>query len=118
MDLEDLNQDERMALVGLMKLVVMSDGNVAEEEVEHVQDLVDAFGEEGYEATLEGFEQRFPDEETFRKFLGGIGRQEARELIFGTVLEGADEGALEGAEASLLDWLSTLWNVKIEIADG
>ena len=118
MELVDLNQDERTALVGLMKLVVMSDGNVAEEEVGHVEELVDAFGEESYEATLEGFEKRFPDEISFRKFLGGIGRQDARELIFGTVLESADEGAIEGAEASLLDWLSKLWNVKIEISDN
>jgi hypothetical protein len=118
MDLEDLNADERTALVGLMKLVVMSDGHVAEEEVEHVQELVDAFGEESYEATLETFEKRFSDEASFRVFLGGIARQEARELIFGTVLEGADEGALDDTEASLLDWLSTLWNVKIEIADS
>jgi hypothetical protein len=117
MELEDLNADERTALVGLMKLVVMSDGEVAEDEVEHVEELVDAFGEEGYEAALETFEKRFTDEPSFRKLLGGIQRQEARELIFGTVLEGADEGAIDGAEASLLDWLSKLWNVKIEIAD-
>lgn len=118
MELEDLNPDERTALVGLMKLVVMSDGDVAEDEIEHIEALVDAFGEESYEATLETFEKRFPDETSFRKFLGTIGRQDARELIFGTVLEGADEGAIDGAEASLLDWLSTLWNVKIEISDS
>jgi hypothetical protein len=117
MELEDLNADERTALVGLMKLVVMSDGEVAEDEVEHVEELVDVFGQEGYEAALETFEKRFADEPSFRKFLAGIERQEARELIFGTVLEGADEGAIEGTEASLLDWLSKLWNVKIEIAD-
>jgi|ERR1022692_288645 hypothetical protein len=118
MELEDLNPDERTALVGLMKLVVMSDGHVAEEEIEHVEALVDAFGEESYQATLESFEKRFDDEPSFRKFLGGIGRQEARELIFGTVLESADEGAIDGNEASLLDWLSKLWNVKIEISDS
>jgi hypothetical protein len=118
MELEDLNPDERTALVGLMKLVVMSDGEVAEDEIEHVEALVDAFGEEGYEATLETFEKRFADEDSFRKFLGGIDRQDARDLIFGTVLESADEGAIDGAEASLLDWLSKLWNVKIEISDS
>jgi hypothetical protein len=118
MELENLNPDERTALVGLMKLVVMSDGEVAEDEIEHVEALVDAFGEEGYEATLETFEKRFADEASFRKFLGGIGRQEARDLIFGTVLESADEGAIEGNEANLLDWLSKLWNVKIEISDS
>ena len=46
-----------------------------------------------------------------------IGRQDARDLIFGTVLDGAGEGALDSAETGLLDWLVQAWNVKIEIAD-
>ena len=118
MEISELNQDERTALVGLMKLVVMSDGNVTEDELEHVETLVDAFGEGEYQRTLDAFEKRFADEESFRTFLRGIGREEARETIFGAVLESAGEGALDGGEADLLDWLSKAWNIKIEIADG
>jgi hypothetical protein len=118
MELADLNQDERTALVGLMKLIVMSDGNVTEDELEHVESLVEAFGEGEYQRTLDAFEKRFTDEPSFRNFLRGIGREEAREIIFGTVLESAGEGALDGGEADLLEWLSKAWNIKIEIADG
>ena len=117
MELGDLNQDERTALVGLMKLVVLSDGNVSEEELEYLEDLVDAFGEEGYQRTLDAFEKRFSDSDSFRGFLRTIGRQEARELIFGTVLEAAGAEAVEGGEAELIDWLARTWNVKIEIED-
>jgi hypothetical protein len=119
MELEDLNQDERTALVGLMKLSVMSDGNVSEEELEYVEDLVDAFGEDGYQSTLDAFEKRFSDSDGFKKFLKtiGVGRQDARELIFGTVLEAAGTEAIEGGEAELLDWLTKAWDIKIEIED-
>jgi hypothetical protein len=118
MEIPDLNPDERLALVGLMKVVVMSDGNVSEDELEHVELLADAFGAEEYQRTLDGFEKRFKDETQFRQFLTGITRQEARELMFATVLESAGEGALDGAEVEMLDWLSRTWNVRIEIADG
>jgi hypothetical protein len=117
MELADLNQDERTALVGLMKFIVMSDGEVSEGELEHVEALVAAFGEDGYQRTLDAFEKRFHDEPSFRKFLQGIGRQEARDLIFGTVLESAGEGVLDQAETGLVDWLADTWQVKIEIAD-
>jgi hypothetical protein len=117
MELGDLNQDERTALVGLMKLVVLSDGNVSEEELEYIEDLVDAFGEDGYQRTLDAFEKRFADSDSFRGFLRTIGRQDARELIFGTVLEAAGAEAVEGGEAELIDWLARTWNVKIEIED-
>lgn len=119
MELGDLNQDERTALVGLMKLTVMSDGNVSEEELESVEELVDAFGEGGYQSTLDAFEKRFTDVESFKKFLKaiGAGREDARELIFGTVLEAAGAEAIEGSEAELLDWLGREWDIKIEIED-
>ena len=117
MELADLNQDERTAVVGLMKLVVMSEDNVTEDELEYVEALVDAFCEGEYQRTLDAFEKRFTDEASFRNFLRGIGREDARELIFATVLEGAGEGALDGRETDLLDWLSKAWNIKIEIAD-
>jgi hypothetical protein len=119
MELEDLNQDERTALVGLMKLSVLSDGNVSEEELESVEDLVDAFGEDSYQSTLDAFEKRFSDGDSFKKFLKtiGVGRQDARELIFGTVLEAAGAEAIEGGEAEILDWLAKTWNIKIEIED-
>ena len=119
MELEDLNQDERTALVGLMKMAVMSDGSVSEEELEYVEDLVDAFGEDGYQRTLDAFEKRFTDSDDFKKFLKtvGVGREDARELIFGTVLESAGAEAVEGREAELLDWLAKTWDIKIEIED-
>ena len=117
MELPDLNQDERTALVGLMNFIVMADGEASEDEAEYVEMLVEAFGDEGYQRTLDAFEKRFQDEESFKNFLKTIGRQEARDLIFGTVLEGAGEGALDSAETGLLDWLAQLWNVKIEIEE-
>jgi hypothetical protein len=117
MELEELNQDERTALVGLMKLTVLSDGNVSQEELEDIEDLVDAFGEEAYESTLDAFEKRFTDAEVFKAFLAKIGRQDARELIFGTMLEAAGSEAIEGREAELLDWLAKAWNIKIQIED-
>ena len=100
-----------------MKLIVMSDGEVSEDELEHVETLVAAFGDEGYQRTLDTFEKRFQDEEGFKKFLKTVGRQESRDLIFGTVLESAGEGVLDSAETGLVDWLAQAWNVKIEIAE-
>jgi hypothetical protein len=119
MELSDLNQDERTAIVGLMQMVVFSNSDVSEEEMEHVGELVDAFGEDGYQTTLDAFEKRFPDVESFRSFLRTIVRQDARDLIFGTVLEAAGAEAVEDREAEILDWLAKTWNVTVEIeGDG
>jgi hypothetical protein len=115
MELKDLNGDERTALVGLVRAVVMADSQVSDDELEEVEDIVDAFGEEGYQAALDAFEGRFADEEAFRKFLGGIVRQDARELIYGTVLQGAAADAIEGGESELLSWLAEAWKIELQV---
>jgi len=117
MELKDLNGDERTALVGLMREVVMADANLSDDELDEVADIVDAFGEEGYQAALDAFEARFSDEESFRGFLATITRQEARELIYGTVLQGAAADAIEGGESELLTWLADTWKIEVQIEE-
>lgn len=117
MELEDLNADERIALVGLVREVVMADSQVSEDEIDEVAEIVDAFGEEGYQAAVEAFDARFADEESFRRFLATITRQEARELIYGTVLQGAAADAIEGGESELLSWLADVWKIEVQVED-
>jgi hypothetical protein len=117
MELKDLNGDERTALVGLVREVVMADGNLSEDELDEVGEIVDAFGEQGYQKALDSFEARFSDEDSFRRFLSGITRQEARELIYGTVLQGAAADAIEGGESELLSWLADTWKIEVHIED-
>lgn len=117
MELEDLNEDEKTALVGLVKAVVMADGKVSDDELEEVDQIVAALGEESYQRHLDAFESRFSDELAFQKFLQTITRQDARELIYGTVLSGAAADAIEGGESELLSWLATAWNIQIQAID-
>ncbi len=117
MELRDLNQDERTALVGLLKLTVMSDGNVSEDELEQIEAVVEAWSEDAYQETLDMFEKRFLDENSFRAFLRTIGRQDARELIYATIVQSAAAEAIEGGEAALLEWLAQTWAVQVQVQD-
>jgi hypothetical protein len=117
MQLSELNADERIALVGLLKAAILSNGRVSEEEVAEVQQIVDAIGEEAYQRALDEFESRFPDEPSFMKFLTTIDRQEARELIYGTIFQGATADAIDSHESELLTWLAEEWHVEVAIAD-
>lgn len=117
MELSELNASERTAMVGLIKEVVISDGRVSEDEVEEVEDVVDAFGPDAYQKALDTFEARFADEEAFKAFLLTIKRQDARELIYGTILQGAAADAIEGHESELLSWLAEAWSIEVTTAE-
>ena len=114
MELRDLNHDERLALVALMMLVVESDHRVADGEIAAVDQVVETFGPDGYDALVTEVDERFPTEDELREFLPSIVRQDARELIYGSALDTAIEDTVDVWESSLFDWLAKLWNVTVD----
>ena len=113
MELADLNSDEQLALAGLLEFVVLASGHVTEDEEIEIETIVEAIGEEPYRKAVEEVDKRFPDEQALRVFLLSIVRQEAREVIYGTVIEAAMTDTVEGRESALLDWLAKEWNVEV-----
>jgi hypothetical protein len=120
MELTDLNAEERLALVALVRTAALADHAVSEQEEEALADLVDAFGEDAYREAFEAADNRFGNQVELESFLRSISRQEARELIYGTVLDLTMADAITGAELPLLRWLAGAWNVEstFEPPDG
>ena len=114
MELTDLNKEEQIALAGLLEFVVLASGHVTEDEQAEIDAIVEALGEDAYDAAVAEVDKRFSDEQTLRKFLSTISRQEAREVIYGTVIEAAMTDTVEGRESALLDWLAGEWNVEVK----
>jgi hypothetical protein len=113
MELADLNKDEQIALAGLLEFVVLASGHVTEDEEHEIAAIVEALGDEPYRVAVEEVDKRFPDEQALRTFLSSIERQEAREIIYGTVTEAAMTDTVEGRESALLEWLAKEWNVEV-----
>ena len=113
MILTELDAEERLALVGLVKAVILADGRVSVDEAREVRKVVEALGPESYQRSLDAFDARFPDQKSFQSFLGTLVRPEARELIYGTILTGAASAdTMDREESELLDWLGKLWNIE------
>jgi hypothetical protein len=100
MEVTDLTHDERFALVALLELVVES-----------------VLGAEEYDRLADEANQRFTDEDALKAFVLCVRRQDARELIYGQVLEAAVENGVDKLEAELLDWLAKTWGVRVQILD-
>jgi len=118
MRIEDLNADERLALVALVKAVIFADGVVSTEELEELEEVVDALGEPAYQALLSDAEKRFKSEKSLKDFLKTIKGDDAREVILGTVMELALSDAVDGSESELLDWLAEAWEIEIQYEDA
>jgi len=115
MELSDLEKDERLALVALIERVVLADRAVSEEEAEVLPQIVEAFGEDEYRKIALAADDRFADDEALKTFLQGVKREDARELIYGTVMELALADAITGNESELLEWLGKTWNLELKV---
>jgi uncharacterized tellurite resistance protein B-like protein len=115
MELTDLNPDERLALVALIEATVRADHGVSQQEGEALADIVDALGEGAYREAVEAADKRFKNEDDLKAFLQGIQREEARSLIYGTLLDLAMSDVVTGSESPLLSWLASTWNVEAAI---
>ena len=114
MELTDLTHDERLALVALVENVVASDAEVSEDEAAQIDRIAAAFGDEPYRALAREVDERFEDEASLKTFLAALLRPEARELIYGTVLDAALPDVIDRHESSLLGWLATEWGITVQ----
>ena len=114
MELKELTHDEQLALVALVEVVLESDADVSDDEESFVVRLAGTLGEDHYRTLIDEADERFSGEAELKRFLETIDRQEARELIYGTVLEAALPDVIDQHESSLLGWLANAWNVTVQ----
>ena len=115
MELSDLTREERVALAALLELVVESNATVSDDEVKEVEDVVAAVGDLAYAEAADEAAERFHDEAELKAFLPSITRQEARELIYGALLQAALPDAMGAHESAILNWLGKAWGVALHI---
>ncbi|MEW6270827.1 MAG: hypothetical protein AB1689_16210 [Thermodesulfobacteriota bacterium] len=115
MEIKDLDHDEQLALVALVEFIGESNREITDEELERISRVAAALGPATYRRLAEEVDGRFEDEKALRRFLSGVGRSEARELVYATALEVAMGDTIQKSESDLLDWLAKAWHVDVRI---
>lgn len=106
---KDLTDEERLALVGLIKVVIQADRLYSKEEDAELKRIAGEIGEELFIATVDEARERFKTLDAIKEYARTVERQEARELILSTVQEMAVSDEVSPEEAQMVDWLSELW---------
>lgn len=116
MELTGLTRKQQVALTALMEAVAVSDGQITDGEQREIGLVAVALGEDTYQDLLDEADELFPDVETLKTFLGTVKHQDARDLIFGTVMEEVlSEPSVQHEKFALIEWLAKAWNINVEI---
>jgi hypothetical protein len=111
-ELAGLTEMERVALVALIGKIVAADRNAGEDERRKVAEVAEAIGVDAYDRALETAGRLFHDEDDLKAYLECIRRRDAREIIYGTVMDVSISEAVSPAEAAFLEWLAPLWGLE------
>jgi uncharacterized tellurite resistance protein B-like protein len=112
MHLNDLLPEESLALVALTRAVAHADGEVTSLEGEAIAIMAAEIGEATYRRLFAKAAESFPDEGALKKFLASIERQEARSLIYESILALAGADSISAEEEALMGWLQEAWEIQ------
>lgn len=118
MTINELSRDEKLALVALTEVAVISDRDITDKEVAQVENIVDELGEDLFQELAEEAESRFAERTDLKTFLATITNPDARELIYGTVLNENLANTIPHEQAEFMDWLGAIWDLSIDFEKG
>lgn len=106
LDLKDLDDDEALALGGLIRILIRLDGSFSEEEEEHMDSVAAEVGDrETLWNIISRSAQELADDEAIRRKALMVDRSAARDLIRYVLERIAMADSITVSEQKLLDWL-------------
>ncbi len=115
MKLDDLTAVERLALGGLVRLMLRADGSFSEEEEGCVNTIGDELGgRDTLWRAISDSAQAFPEDGAARDAAQRIERPEARELFLAVLASIAAADAVSPAEKGMIDALRAGWSGRAD----
>ena len=115
MTITELDEQERLALLGVLKLIVRADKKLSGDEVVTLKELAETMGQAEFRTAVEGARQRFKSASDAKAFAESVvQRPEARRLIYETALKAGVQGGLVEQEAAELRWLAQAWSIAVD----
>lgn len=109
---QSLNQHERMFLAGCMKNLILTDGSIETNEIEGLDNVIDALRFTDFDERLTKFEEQTHTWEEFWEEASKVESEETRSFIIAVLEEMAVKDALsQRAERKLIDDLRAHWNI-------
>lgn len=110
MNIEGYSLQEKMFLAGSIKMLILTHGGIADEELSDLDRLTSVVKFDDFGASLERFEDEVKDTESYWDLAGRITRTEFQDDLLTVLSElSVQEGYASGSELKLIGDLERLW---------
>ena len=111
MRLSELNEDEELALLGLMREIVQADGEYSPGERHAVDELRTELGTARFDKAILRAMDAFDSRAELKEHAKKITRPEARRAIYAALEKVAASDGVTESEAKPLAWLASWWEL-------
>lgn len=113
MNLVDLDESERIALVALVQAMVAADGEQSDEEMAEFREIAHELGKREFDAAFASARERFPTRDAALAFAAtAVSRPKARELIHTVLVDLAGADGISADEQALIDHVRQMWGLR------
>lgn len=106
-----LKEKERIFLAGCIKSLIEADNRMEEAEFTDLEDIIKRLNFDDFDKSLETFESKVKDSETFWQMAGEIDNTETQELVLQILDELSLQDGIPGyEERKIIDDLSKFWD--------
>lgn len=113
----DLEPHERVVLVALLRISVLSDREVSGQEAEQIQAISSEMGLEAFETASIAAEEHGRNVRELCDLIETVERPEAQELIYAALLSAAIKDSVDSGEALILEFMETNWDVEVSFPE-
>ncbi len=113
MKLADLHEEERVALVALLRFMVRMDGVFSPAEVQAMTALAKEIGSAEFWTTMREVQQRVVTPDDLVQLVEKVERREVMEWIYGVLVGLAAIDGMDDSEAQLLEWVQETWGLNV-----
>jgi hypothetical protein len=111
--LKDFTTDEILAFGGLIRALIMADGQVCDDEHRALARLAKDLGVDTFWTYIDQAAEQLSGPEALENAIDKVKRPAVQELIFVTLYELAMSSSILPSEAAILDRLTELWDVGV-----
>ena len=111
MGLSQLNDEELVALAGLMREVIQADHEYTESERQCVDELAAEIGEERFARVFDEAKRSLTSRHEVKEHAKTVARPEARRAIFDFLMRLSAADGVDRDEEKPLRWLASWWDL-------
>ncbi len=109
MNLEDLEMNERRALVALVHHTTRVDGQLTDEEIDSMSQVAEELGQAAWREAFRTVLGATHSADQVLDLASNVSRQEARDAIRAVLARVAESDAMHATEADFLSRLDAIW---------